>query len=100
MDIGKKIAYYRDGKCWSNNDLSRESGVAYSVIYDVLRGKHMPSLKTLQKLCAALDIQEKCLFCEEVHKPEAEEIWGKLSARQKASTLQLVDSLFEENAGC
>lgn len=94
MDIGKRIAYYRDGMRWSNGDLARASGVSHSVIYGILRGKHAPSLKTLRRLCDALKITEKCLFCEECE--GSAEVWDRLSPRQKISMLTMVDTLFDK----
>lgn len=60
--LGKRIAYLRKQRRWSQEELSFESGVHKNYICDLENGKRNPSIITLSKLALALKITLDELF--------------------------------------
>ncbi len=56
VSFGKRIAYLRKEKKWSQLDLSIESGIAVSYLSDLERGRRNPSLLTINRLAAIFSL--------------------------------------------
>lgn len=63
-NVLKKLKYYREKKNISQFELSLESGVSQNMITYIETGKRTPTLRTLIKLCYALQISPAKLFEE------------------------------------
>jgi transcriptional regulator with XRE-family HTH domain len=62
IKLGSKIADYRKAKDFSQEELGFLIKSARNYIGCIERGEKSPSIKTLQKIAKALDIQIKDLF--------------------------------------
>ena len=60
--LGKRIAYLRSKKGWSQLDLALESNINKNYICDLENGRRNPSLKVLERLAIAFDIDLETLF--------------------------------------
>ncbi len=60
--LGKRIIYLRQKKGWSQLDLALESEINKNYICDLENGKRNPSLKILERLCVAFEIDLEVLF--------------------------------------
>ena len=70
MNVGETLCHARKEKGLTQEQLSQETGLSRSYICDIETGRCAPSLKTLQKLSAALALQVSFL-------PEMTEIQDK-----------------------
>ncbi len=65
--IGKRIKTYREARDMSQQDLSRTSGVSLGLIQQIEQGRHdNPSIKVLNMLAEALEVDIVDLITEEV----------------------------------
>lgn len=62
IELGKRIKFFRRKKQWSQEVLSFESEIHKNYICDLENGKRNPSILTLSRLCAALDVTLEELF--------------------------------------
>lgn len=69
-NVLKKLKYYREKKNISQFELSLESGVSQNMITYIETGKRTPTLRTLIKLCYALQISPAKLFEENNNEKE------------------------------
>jgi len=60
--ISEKIQYYRDIKGVSLDKLSADTGLNASHLKSIEKCTKKPSLKTIEKICKALEIEYKDLF--------------------------------------
>ena len=60
--LGKRIKYLRSLKELSQEDLALEAGINKNYLSDLERGTRNPSLKILERICAALEITLSELF--------------------------------------
>ncbi len=60
--LGKRIVYLRNKKGWSQLDLALESNINKNYICDLENGRRNPSLKILERLAIALEIDLESLF--------------------------------------
>lgn len=63
-EVIKKLRFYREQRNISQFELSLQSGVSQNMITYIETGKRAPTLKTLIKLCIALEISPAKLFEE------------------------------------
>jgi len=70
VEIGKNIERYLEYSRKSQADVSREIGVSTSLISEYVKGNNYPSVKTLIKLCVALD----CAYEDLLGKPTTENL--------------------------
>src|SRR5437868_6439353 len=54
--IGSRIQYLRERKGWTLSDLSRQSGVSRSYLYQLEQGGSAPTQETIQKLADAFGV--------------------------------------------
>jgi transcriptional regulator with XRE-family HTH domain len=64
MFIGKRIRQLRERKGLSQGDIEAVSGMLRAYISRVEHGHTVPSLETIERFAAALDIPLYQLFCE------------------------------------
>lgn len=66
-----KLKRLRMERKWSQNELSRRSGVSQSFINDLEAGTKQPTVKTLSKLAKALGVSISELLDEDDHATSA-----------------------------
>ena len=57
MIIGKRVYYVRKAKNWSQETLTKQSGVPINKISEIEQGKQNFTLKTFLKVCDGLEMQ-------------------------------------------
>ena len=60
--IGKKIFDLRKGRNISQSELAKKAGLANSTLCDIEKDRLTPSLKTLNKLANALEVEVAIFF--------------------------------------
>ena len=60
--VGKRVAYLRKQRGWTQLELSLRSGVAKSYLSDLESGRRNPSVLLLEKICVALGCTLSTLF--------------------------------------
>ncbi|MTI83288.1 MAG: helix-turn-helix transcriptional regulator [Firmicutes bacterium] len=63
--IGNKIHQARHNKRLTLKQVSNETGLAVSSLYDIEKGRFVPSLESLYKIAGALD-SPIVLFCPKI----------------------------------
>lgn len=53
----ESLQYWRMAKGWSQDELAERANVSNKTVVDIERGKVRPKFRTIQRLCAALDVQ-------------------------------------------
>ena len=98
MDINKRMLELMEQKGWSEYRLSKESGISGSTIANLFRRNSIPSIPTLEALCAGLGISLSQFFAEndlvELN-PEQQEVftkWRVLTEKQKTVVHELIES--------
>ena len=97
MDIGKRIAFFRNKKNYTVNRLATLAGISQSYLRDVELGKKNPTVEVLSYLCEALNISLRDFFDDEtdsllLNDPLLEKIY-KLSPEQRNLLLNFLNSL-------
>ena len=64
IDIGDRIRYFRKLKGWSQETLALQADMNPAFLGHLERGLKSPTVKTLEKIAAALDISMAELFSE------------------------------------
>lgn len=64
IDIGARIRYFRKLKGWSQETLALQADMNPAFLGHLERGLKSPTVKTLEKIAAALDISMAELFSE------------------------------------
>ena len=80
MDIGQKLYELRAAKSFSQGDIEHRTGLLRCYVSRVENGHTIPSLETLRKWAAALDVEMYQLFFEGEGKP-------KTASQKEASPL-------------
>ncbi len=97
MNVLKKINKLRLEKGWSVYRLSVESGVPQSTITNMFNRETLPSITTLESICAALGITMSEFFKEdEMERDDTEEfltLYQALPKRTQAAILNLMREL-------
>lgn len=62
LRIGKKLKKLREERGWTLEKFAYENDVSKGYISDIEAGKRLPSLKMLNKIANALDVDIKELF--------------------------------------
>jgi len=98
MDINKRMLELMKQKGWSEYRLAQESGVPCSTIANIFRRNSIPSIPTLELMCAGLGISLSQFFAEndlvELN-PEQQEVFSKwrfLNEQQKTVVHELIES--------
>ncbi|MDD3654219.1 MAG: helix-turn-helix transcriptional regulator [Desulfotomaculaceae bacterium] len=96
MDIGNRIAFLRDQARLTGSALAAKVGLDQSQICKIEKGVCNPSINTLRKICAALDISLAQFFSEEYFEEKPEHLQRLLNQAKKLSpeeVLQLCNLL-------
>lgn len=85
---------------WSQYELAKKSGVAYTTINSIFKNEGVPSIPTLEDICQAFGLTMSQFFAEgeDFHHLTAEEItllkkWNQLNLEQKSILLKLIEQL-------
>ena len=99
-DILAVITAYRQERGWTEYELSERAGLPQSTISSWYRKNMMPTVPSLEKICAAFGITLSQLFAEgeeQVALTPAQrqllERWARLSEAQQAVVFQLIDKM-------
>ena len=88
MEIGKRLSALRAAKNLSQGDVEKRTGLLRCYISRVENGHTVPSLETLERLAAALEVEVYQLFYEGEAKPQAvptagAEVGAELDKRER-----------------
>jgi transcriptional regulator with XRE-family HTH domain len=93
MVIGRRLRQLREEKTLSQGDIEKRTGLLRCYISRVENGHTVPSLETLERLAAALEVPLYQLFYEGEEPPAL----PNLSARQSTEDLALSEEAEKEN---
>ncbi len=93
MVIGRRLRKLREEKTFSQGDIEKRTGLLRCYISRVENGHTVPSLETLERLAAALEVPLYQLFYEGDEPPPL----PNLSARQTTEDLALSEEAEKEN---
>lgn len=102
MDVLVRLQKLLEDCGWSEYRLSKESGLSQSTIGNIFRRNTMPSLDSLEKICASFGITLSQFFAENDMvelTPDLKiifEQWRVLSPAQKEAVLQMVKAMNKE----
>lgn len=99
-DILATIAQYRKERGWTEYQLAERSGLPQSTISSWYRKSMIPTIPSLEKICAAFGITLSQLFAEEdapVSLTKSQRLllerWSKLDDDQQAVIFALIDKM-------
>ena len=99
-DILASITEYREQGGWTEYQLAERSGLPQSTISSWYRKNMMPTIPSLEKICAAFGITLSQLFAEEdapvsltESQPKLLKRWSRLSEEQQAVVFALIDKM-------
>lgn len=100
MDVIKRIDLLMKERDWSDYKLSAESGLSSSTIANIHRRNTVPSISTLEAICAAFGITLAQFFTEDTHtvqlSSEQQKLfnqWISLTDHQKDLIYQLIKEM-------
>jgi transcriptional regulator with XRE-family HTH domain len=101
MDILEKITKMRLEKGWSEYELAERAELTQSTISSWYRKKLIPSIPSLEHICAAYGIslsqffREEESFTEYITKEQMEILnrWNRLTKKQQKKLAEFLDSL-------
>ena len=96
MNVLKKINKLRLEKGWSVYRLSVESGLPQSTITNMFNRETLPSISTLESICAALEISLSDFFREDSEGQEYEEEFVRLYHSLPEKTQTAILNLMKE----
>ena len=99
-DILGTIAIYRQERGWTEYQLAERSGLPQSTISSWYRKNMVPTVPSLEKVCAAFGITLSQLFAEN-NEPvaltplqrELLDKWDRLDEEQQAAIFQLIEKM-------
>ena len=99
-DILEIIARYRQERGWTEYQLAERSGLPQSTISSWYRKNMVPTVPSLEKVCAAFGITLSQLFAEDGEpvtltssQRELLARWVRLDEEQQAAIFQLIDKM-------
>ena len=99
-DILATITEYREERGWTEYQLAEHSGLPQSTISSWYRKNMVPTIPSLEKICAAFGITLSQLFAEGdtmVSLTESQQKlldrWARLSEEQQAVVFALIDKM-------
>lgn len=100
MDVIKRIDMLMKERNWSDYKLSAESGLSSSTIANIHRRNTVPSISTLEAICAAFGITLAQFFTENSHtvqlNKEQQDLfdrWISLTDHQKRLVYELISEM-------
>ena len=97
VDVHNRLRRLMEERGWSEYRLSKECGLSQSTIANVLRRNTMPSVATLETICAGMGITMSQFFADgEMVEMNDDlkalfEAWRSLTAGQKQAVLQIIE---------
>ena len=99
-DILATITEYREARGWTEYQLAEHSGLPQSTISSWYRKNMVPTIPSLEKICAAFGITLSQLFAEgnaPVSLTDSQQEllarWSRLTADQQAVVFALIDKM-------
>ena len=99
-DILATITEYREARGWTEYQLAERSGLPQSTISSWYRKNMVPTIPSLEKICAAFGITLSQLFAEgnaPVSLTDSQQEllarWSRLTADQQAVVFALIDKM-------
>lgn len=99
-DILAAITKYREDREWTEYQLAERSGLPQSTISSWYRKNMMPTIPSLEKICAAFGITLSQLFAEgksPVSLTDSQQMllerWARLSKEQQEVVFALIDKM-------
>ncbi len=99
-DILRTITEHREARGWSEYQLAERSELPQSTISSWYRKHMVPTVPSLEKICAAFGITLSQLFAEgdapvalTASQQQLLERWSRLSPEQQAAVFTLIDSM-------
>ncbi|GAA4469678.1 hypothetical protein GCM10023093_29550 [Nemorincola caseinilytica] len=95
MNIGFAIKTIRTRLAISQLELAERSGITQTALSQIETGKKRPAQKTLDSICAALDIPQSIIYLVAIEdtdvSPEKKAVYDMLYPSIKTLALQMVD---------
>ena len=99
-DILATISMYREERGWTEYQLAERSGLPQSTISSWYRKNMVPTIPSLEKICAAFGITLSQLFAEgdspvslTASQKKLIECWSRLTEEQQSVVFQLIDKM-------
>lgn len=99
-DILAVITQYREERGWTEYQLAERSGLPQSTISSWYRKKIIPTVPSLEKICAAFGITLSQLFADEEEavaltgkQKRLLECWARLSDEQQSIVFSLIEKM-------
>lgn len=102
MDVLVRLQKLLEDRGWSEYRLSKECGLSQSTIGNIFRRNTVPSLDSLEKICASFGITLSQFFADNDMielTPDLKTIfekWKVLSPAQKEALLQMVNAMNQD----
>lgn len=102
MDVLVRLQKLLEDRGWSEYRLSKECGLSQSTIGNIFRRNTVPSLDSLEKICASFGITLSQFFADNDMielTPDLKiifEKWKVLSPAQKEALLQMINAMNQD----
>ena len=99
MDTHSKLRQLMSERGWTAYRLAKESGLSESTLANIFKRNTVPSISTLEAVCAAFGISLAQFFAEQDMvelTPELKELfdnWVSLTPEQKQAALQMIRAM-------
>lgn len=99
MDTHSRLRHLMAERGWTAYRLAKESGLSESTLANIFKRNTVPSIATLEAVCAAFDISLAQFFAEDEMvelTPELQELFGQwvsLNPEQKQAVLQMIRTM-------
>ena len=101
MDVLARLRELMQARGWTEYRVAKESGLSESTIANIYRRNNVPTVVTLEAICAGFGISLSEFFAENdmaEMTPEVKELfekWIKLTPRQRESIMNMIDTLID-----
>ena len=100
MDLLERIKTLRDERGWSNYRLAKEAGISEGSLNNLFRLNNLPTIPTLEAICAGFDITLSQFFAEDgeavVLSDDQRDMlntWNTLTKDKKTALLELLKKM-------
>lgn len=99
MDTNEKLKQILKDRGWTTYQLSAKSGLSHTTLANVFRRNTVPSISTLEKICAGFGITLSQFFAEGEMVEMTPELkpffdkWVTLTREQKDAVLKIMDAM-------
>ena len=91
--IGPRVKELCDKQQITKYRLSQMTGVTQTVLSRIIKRENVPTIQTLEKICAALNISLAQFFAKDENPPEQKEIietWNGLSPEERERLMKII----------